>query len=81
MAVGLSLGSLYKQSLIKCYKSSPRVVGTRGTSSSRPILHIAATGLSNSYSLHGTLPVAISNTVHPKDHMSADVPNMLYVMT
>lgn len=55
-------------------------MGTKGTSSSRPILHIAATGLSKSYSLHGALPVAISKTVHPYDQISAEVPNIFCVM-
>ena len=51
-----------------------------GISSSRPILHMAATGLSKSYSLHGIFPLAISRTVHPKDQISADVPQDVCVI-
>lgn len=43
-----------------------------GILSPTPIVMIAVRRLSKSYSCQGLLPVAISNTVHPKDQISAE---------
>ena len=66
---------------MKSIRSSLRDSGIKGISSCSPIFSIAANGLSKSHSHQGTVPVAISNTVQPNDHMSADVPYFVYVMT
>ena len=66
---------------MKSFNDSLKYSGIEGISSWSPILRMAARGLSKSHSLHGTVPVAISSTVHPKDQISADVPYLVYVMT
>ena len=68
-AVGRSLGSGWKQLNRKSFALADTNSGISGCCWYMPTLNMAASGVPSS--VKGGLPVSISTTVHPRDHMSA----------
>lgn len=72
IAFGLKWASLCKHYFNISYNNGSKSSGIEGILSPTPIVMIAVSKLSKSYSCQGLFAVAISNTVHPNDHISAE---------